>query len=113
MSERDERLYLHDMLGAARRIRSYLEGRRREDLDADSMLQDAVCRQFEILGEAASRVSNRVRERLPGLRWPSIVGMRHQLVHAYHRVDLDIVWRTAMQELPELIEQLEAAVRDR
>ena len=108
MSDRDERVYLNDMLASARRILEYLEGRNRADLDTDSMLQDAVCRQLEVLGEAASHVGESTRAKHAALPWQSIVGMRNQLIHAYHRVDLDIVWRTARESLPELVSQLEA-----
>ena len=112
MRERNERVYLHDMLTSARRVLAYLEGRERDDLDDDPMLQDAVCRQFEVLGEAASHVSVTTRKDHRTVPWQGIVGMRHQLIHAYHRVDLDIVWRTAKEALPDLIRQLEALLED-
>ena len=48
---------------------------------------------MEIVGEAAARVSDEARARIPGLPWPRMVGMRHILVHAYYRVDYDAVWR--------------------
>jgi uncharacterized protein with HEPN domain len=112
MSQRDELVYLHDMVTSARRILEYLEGRSRTDLDKDQMLQDAVCRQLEVLGEAANRVGEGTRSKHPSLPWKSIIGMRNQLIHAYHRVDLDIVWQTAEESLPELIQQLEALLKD-
>ena len=108
MSQRNERVYVDDMLSSARRILGYLEDRTRADLDTDQMLQDAVCRQLEVLGEAASQVGEATRSKRAAVPWQSIIDMRNQLIHAYHRVDLDIVWRTARDALPDLIQQLEA-----
>ena len=90
MSQRDDHVYLEDMLTSARRILAYLADRQRADLDDDQMLQDAVCRQFEVLGEAASRIGEATRTSYPSIPWQSIVGMRHQLIHAYHRVDMTL-----------------------
>jgi uncharacterized protein with HEPN domain len=53
------------------------------------------------------------RERVPALPWPKMVGMRHILVHAYYDIDCDAVWRVVDENLPELIEALEAALTTR
>ncbi|MBI4704965.1 MAG: DUF86 domain-containing protein [Deltaproteobacteria bacterium] len=95
------------MLEAARLVRSYVSGRQRPDLDSDTMLRDAVIRQLEVLGEAAARASDGTRSANPAIPWASIVGMRNELIHAYHRVDLDIVWRTAIEAIPQLAGALE------
>lgn len=103
MSERDERVYLSDMLTAIRTVFEYTAGRSRSDLDDDPMLRDAVVRQLEILGEAAGRVTPPTRDAHPAVPWRGLTGMRNVLIHAYHRVDLDEVWRTATEELPGLL----------
>lgn len=112
MSERDENLYLADMLGAARTILVYTAGRTRDELETDGMLRDAVIRQLEVLGEAASRVGERARTDVPGVPWRGIVGMRNVLIHAYHRVDNDAVWAAVTLEIPPLVAALEAAEVD-
>ncbi len=66
---------------------------------------------IETVGEAASKLSPEFRDRHPELPWPSIMGMRHKLVHAYFEVDLDMVWHTTVNELLPLIQTLERIIR--
>jgi len=63
-----------------------------------------------MLGEAASKVSDRTREKFPDVPWRNIVGMRNRLIQGYFDVNLDIVWATVTKELPELIDELEKIV---
>ena len=105
MNERDRELLL-DMREAALRIQEYLAGRMRSDLDTCPMLFDAVVRQFEILGEAARTISTSGRQCLLSVPWRAIIGMRNQLIHAYKGVDADAVWRTALEDLPPLLEAI-------
>ena len=107
MSERDERVYLADMLAAARTLLRYTDGKSRADLEADELLRDAVLRQLEIFGEAASRVVEGTRLTSPEIPWRGIVGMRNTLIHAYHRVDLDVVWSAVSVELPRILPDIE------
>ena len=79
------------------------------------MVQDAVVRNLEIVGEAAKRVSADLRGRAPGVPWREMAGMRDKLVHDYFGVDLDLVWDVVAAELPAartriivLLEELEA-----
>lgn len=111
MTHRDDSLSLCDMLDAALQILGYLEGRTREALDDEPMVRDAVIRQFEILGEAARHVSAATRGKHAEIPWGEIVATRNALIHAYRRVDTDIVWRTVGEDLPMLVEQLEAAIK--
>ena len=67
---------------------------------------------MEIVGEAAARVTDAGRQRIPQLPWPRMVGMPHILVHAYYKVDLDAVWRVVDEHLGPMIPLLEQALRD-
>ncbi len=81
-------------------------GRKRADLDRDRMLVLSLVKCIEIVGEAASRVSEATQAEVPALPWADIVGMRHRLIHAYYDVDHDRVWDTVSEDLPMLIEAL-------
>ncbi len=102
--------HLSDMLDSARLICEYTATTDRLAFEADLMLQDAVIRRFEVLGEAARRVSERVKELHPHLPWPQIIGIRNVVIHQYDVVDLDILWRTIREDVPELIRDLELLV---
>jgi uncharacterized protein with HEPN domain len=98
------------MLDAAREESSFLAGRSRADLDSDRMLSLAPVKLIEIIGEAATHVSVKGRSTLPGIPWQDIVGMRNRLIHAYNDVDLEVVWSTVKEDLPPLIEAIEATL---
>ena len=98
------------MLEAIGDAQSFMLGRKRPDLDNDKMLVYAVLRAVEIVGEAASKVTAGTQAAVPQIPWPAIVGMRNRLVHAYARVDLDIVWKTVQQDIPPLKTAIEVAL---
>lgn len=94
------------MLEAARRLAGYVAGIDRAAFEADSRTVDAVVRNLEILGEAAKRVPEDVRQHAAEIDWRKIAGMRDVLAHTYFDVDLEIVWDAATNRIPELIEPL-------
>jgi uncharacterized protein with HEPN domain len=106
----DDRIRLRDMIEAAEAAVKFTAGKTRDDLGGDQMLAFSVIRALEVMGEAATKVSADLREELPGVPWANIVGMRNWLIHAYHDVNLDIVWRTVQEELPSLITALRSAL---
>lgn len=97
---------LHHMLDAAREALSFCEGKKRADLDRDKMLARALVKAIEIVGEAASKVTPAARAEMPGVPSADIVTMRHRLIHTYFDIDLDIVWNTAAEDLPPLVDTL-------
>ncbi len=97
---------LQDILYSAQAIRSYLEGISREAFFSDCEKQDAVLRRFEIIGEAASRLSPETRAMFPEVPFRSMRGMRNIIAHDYGEVDLDQVWKTATDDIPGLISTL-------
>lgn len=103
---RDIGLYLADMLEAAQRLQQYLQGIDRAGFGADPRTIDAVIRNLEILGEAAKRVPEAVRQGAAEIDWRKVAGMRDILAHAYFQVDLDIVWDAAANKVPALVEPL-------
>jgi len=106
----DDRERLSHMLDAARDVQSYFAGRKREDLDADSMLRRATVNALQVIGEAAARVSEQGRGRVPALPWGKIVAARHILVHVYWGIDTEQVWKMVTQDVPALIAAIETAL---
>lgn len=101
------------MLDAAREAISFAAGRSREDLDDSRMFALSLVQCLQIIGEAANNVSEACRGGCPDIPWPSIIGMRHRLVHVYFDIDLDVVWKTVTQELPTLVPLLADALQGR
>lgn len=101
------------MIEAAETAVGFVSGRARGDLDADRMLVFSLVRAIEIIGEAASRISRWTREAAPDIPWSPLVSMRNRLIHAYFDVDHEVVWKTATEELPQLLPRLRALVSDR
>lgn len=98
-----DRERLGDIAGYAERIRRHA-GPGRSVLD-DEVTEAAVTRWIEIIGEAAGAVSAELRADHPEVPWRDLVGMRNILVHAYRRVNLDLLWR-AVERLPEIERQI-------
>jgi uncharacterized protein with HEPN domain len=108
---RNDWIRLRHMLDAAREAISFTAGRTRADLEVDRMLVLALVKEIEIVGEAASQISQEARAQMPRIPWPDIVGMRHRLVHAYFDINLEILWQTVQGDLPPLVVELERLVR--
>ena len=107
---RDDAIRCRHMLDAAREAVAFGSGRCRGDLSTDRQLALSLIKSLEIIGEAANHVSQAYRERHPQIPWLDIVGMRHRLIHAYHDINLDTVWRTVVEDLPPLVGALQKMV---
>lgn len=108
----DDRWRIEHMIDAAEQALKFVSGRNRTDLDTDAMLRMALTYAVEIVGEAASKVSESGRAELPSIPWPQIIGMRNRLVHAYFDINSRILWDTVQLALPTLLEQLRAALKE-
>ena len=105
--------YITHMRDAIRRIERYVADLDEPAFLADEKTQDAVIRNLEIIGEAASNIRSRYPEFVanhPDLPFGAAYGMRNALAHGYFKVDLGIVWRTIRNELPPLNAQLERLI---
>ena len=108
MSKRDDRVSLVDMLIHAREAVDLLGEASADELKNNRVMQLALTRLVEIIGEAANRVSPTTQQRHPNITWRQIIGTRNRLVHDYNNVNLDILWKIIRNELPPLIDQLKA-----
>lgn len=102
--------YLLDIVVAARKIIKFTDDVAREQFDADEILQNAVMRLLEIIGEAARSISQDVKDAHTQIPWREIVGMRNRLIHHYFRVDVNKVWDAIKQDVPSLIEMIEPLI---
>jgi uncharacterized protein with HEPN domain len=101
-----DRIRIQHMLDAAERIVAFTSGISKEQFLADEKLNLAVIRLFEILGEAANNISDKLREDYPDVPWREIAGVRNRLIHGYFDVDLNIVWQIIQQDIGALISNL-------
>ena len=104
---RRDRDFLEDICEALRRIKDYTATLTYEDFMQVAMVQDAVIRNLEILGEAAKRLTPDLKETHAEIPWRSISGMRDRLIHDYFGVNYSVVWTVAEREVPILLAQVE------
>ncbi len=102
--------YILDMLLASRKILRYCQGVAWDEFERQEVLQDAVLRLIQIIGEAAWKLSPEYRDSHPDIPWQEIIGMRHRLVHEYFHIDLERVWDVIQNDIPGLISLLEPLV---
>lgn len=98
---KDDSIYLTHIQDAIRKIKSYTSCSY-EEFRKDEKGQDAVIRNFEIIGEAVKHISEALRNQHSDIPWKKIAGLRDELIHEYFGVDLEIVWRIIQNELPKL-----------
>jgi uncharacterized protein with HEPN domain len=102
--------YLYDILESARAALEYMYGKTWDEFSTDPMLQDAVVRRLEIVGEASGRVSNETQKKYSHLPWQAMKGTRNKIIHEYDSIELDIIWDIINQDLPHLVSELEKII---
>jgi uncharacterized protein with HEPN domain len=102
---KDERLYLSNIKECIERIEQYTISGRDAFMETP-MVQDAVIRKFEIIGEATKRLSPELRATYSDVPWQQMAGLRDVLIHDYLKVNLNLVWQIVEDNLSELKEQV-------
>jgi len=106
MTQHNDMIRIRHMLDHAEEAVSLVAGKDKTELQHDRVLELALIRLVEIVGEASARVSSETQAKYPSIPWPQVIGMRNRLIHGYDSVDLNILWDTIEVDLPPLIAEL-------
>ena len=107
MSKRSTSLLLTDIIDCSDKIKSYVNGLTYEEFRDNSLIVDAVVRNFEIIGEAANRIPEEVRNENVNIDWVRIRGFRNRIVHDYFGIDLEVVWNIIEEYLDPLTREIQ------
>ena len=105
---REWRFYIVDMIGFSEKILAYTDGMDETQFVASGLNYDATLHNLILLGEAATHVPDHVRNFAADIAWRQIVGTRNRLIHGYLGVKDEVVWDIVQNEIPLLLEQLQA-----
>jgi uncharacterized protein with HEPN domain len=105
--EKENSIRLKHILESIKKIEGYLLNFDEEKFSQNSLQQDAVLRQLEIIGEASKNVSAELKENNPHIEWRKMAGTRDRLAHGYFSVDIEIVWQITQEFLPTLKIEIE------
>ena len=106
----DDHVFLLHVRDALREAREFVEGEDYESFLENRMLQNAVMRSFEVVGEAARRISPEFSQAHPEIPWRLMGDFRNKLIHDYFSLDIEVVWKTATEDAPVLLSQVEGLV---
>ena len=93
--------YVEDIVDAMEKAIKFVEGMSFDDFIKDDKTVFAVIRALEIIGEAAKKIPNEIRENYPEISWRGMSGMRDKMIHEYFGVNLKLVWETVKERIPE------------
>ncbi|NVM03473.1 MAG: DUF86 domain-containing protein [Candidatus Helarchaeota archaeon] len=113
MSKRNDKEFLGDIKEAVRRIREYTENINYKDFLNDIKTQDAVVRNFEVIGEAVKNLSINLRETHSKIPWKKIAGIKDKLIHHYFGVNFEILWTIIEEDLPDLDTQIKDILNEK
>jgi len=105
-----DKAYLEHILEAIETIEGYIRGMNYEEFKKNKMAVDAVIRELAVVGEAANNLSQEFIDKNPSLPFRDAIDMRNFLIHEYFGINIQLVWETAKNDLPELREFIKKIV---
>lgn len=106
---KDDKVYLNQILEAVAKIEKFVIEPIKEKFLADQKTQSAVIMQLMLIGEIAKKISDKTKNPID-LPWKDIIGFRDNAIHNYFAVDLEVVWKTVVDDLPILKEKITLAM---
>ena len=108
----EDKVRLQHILDEANAACIYAQDMSFDEFHKDGKTARAIIRSVEIIGEAASKISDDLRKEHPEVPWQKIVGMRNRLIHVYFDIDYNTLWQTVKENLPPLIKTIKDIVKD-
>lgn len=110
--KRDIRLFVEDILGSIIDIQNYTAGMTQAEFLQNKLVQDAVIRRLEIVGEATKNLPKNFRVKYQNVPWRQIAGLRDVLIHGYFGINLGRVWLVIEKDLPDLKTKISEVLKD-
>jgi len=105
-------LFIKDILDSILAIGEYIKGKSQKEFLENRMIQDAVIRKFEIIGEATKNIPKEFREKYPKIIWKEFAGLRDVLIHSYFGADIERIWNAIEKDLPKLKENISKIIKE-
>jgi len=109
---KDDRIFLDHINGSLEKINFYSKNLHLSDFISNTMIQDALIRQFEVIGEASKNLTKTLKSNYPEVDWAKIAGMRNKLIHEYFDIDLNILWEAIHVDVPVLEALVNKIIKD-
>jgi uncharacterized protein with HEPN domain len=103
----EDRIRIQHMIEAANEALSFTNNISEKDFSQNRMIILSVIKEIEIIGEAASKISEEIKLKYPDVPWKDIIRMRNRLIHGYFEVNIELVWNTVKNNLPQLLSLLQ------
>ncbi len=107
MTEKDDGVFIEHILESIQAIQEFSKDMNLDELSSNRMKRNAIFREIEIIGEASKNLSNNLKEKYKKIPWKEIAGTRDKLIHHYFGVNLDLLFKTIQEDIPELKKQIE------
>lgn len=99
---RSYKLYINDILESMNKIVKFTAGMDYSDFSRNEMVIDAVLRNIEVIGEAAKNIPDDIKDKYTEIPWKRIIGLRNIVIHEYHGVDLENIWKIVNENIPSV-----------